>query len=220
MKKTGLHPLLKGLPYWLYLVFAVGLAGILLLIIHLAKTISSDNSVGISAAHSVGTATLFSKDEASVKSLVEKFEVNSHTINVYRSTDKREEIYTGTYLKEWNDYFDSLNGNNNWTIVSESIVSKIKVVHSTEEKIIALACVTDSELSVDQAGKLLRQLPAESFTGAYVFVKIQGNWKIGSFVNISDSTAARKTYNAMPSDLQELNGPLSDLLNISCKEHD
>jgi hypothetical protein len=77
--------------------------------------------------------------------------------------------------------------------------------------------VADSELSVDQSGKLLKQLPSDSFAGAYVFENTQGSWKVGSFINISDTTSARKTYNALPTDLQELNGPFSDLMKISCK---
>jgi len=217
MKNSGLHPLLKGLPYWLYLIFVLCLAGILFLIFHLSGTNPSASSEVKVETNSSETDNLFSADETSVKKMIEDFEVNSHTINVYRSEDKRAEVYTGTYLKEWDDYFNSLDGTNNWTIVSESSVSKVKIVDTTTEKIVTLACVADSELSVDQSGKLLKQLPSDSFAGAYVFENTQGSWKVGSFINISDTTSARKTYNALPTDLQELNGPFSDLMKISCK---
>jgi hypothetical protein len=217
MKKSGLHPLLKGLPYWLYLVFVLSLAGIIFLIFHLSSASITGNPSAAAGAMTPAAGGNFSPDEASIKSKIETFEVSAHTINVYRSAEKRASLYTGTYLQEWDDYFYSLDGTNNWTIVSQSTVSKVKIVSSSTEKIIALACVNDSELSVDPAGKLLKQLPAESFAGAYVFVNTAGTWKIGSFINVSEASSARKIYQAMPSDLQELSGPLSDLLKITCK---
>ena len=217
MKKNGIAPLLKGLPYWLFIFIGLCLAGLLYFVYQNTRSsVSTSTAAGITASKSASSESTFTADEANVKTLIENFEVNAHTINTYRSADKRAAYYTGTYLDEWNEYFSSLDGTNNWTIVSQSSISKVKIVSSSVEKIIALACVNNSELSVDQDGKLLKQLPLDSFAGAYVFVPSGSAWKVANFLDVSDSNSARQTYASSPADLQELSGAISKLLQISC----
>lgn len=216
MKKNGVAPLLRGLPYWLYIFIGLCLAGILYFIYLNTRTSAAAALATSTEAANTAIQSTFTADEADVKKLIENFEVNAHNINTYRSADKRATYYTGTYLEEWNNYFASLDGTNSWTIVSKSSVSKLKVVSSSADEIVALACVSNSELSVDQKGKLLKQLPVDSFAGAYVFVPSGTAWKVANFIDVSDSNSARQTYASLPADLQELSGSISQLLQITC----
>ena len=219
MNKNGIGPLLKGLPYWFLIPVGLLLAGSIFWLFTTIKPGSSAASTASTYKTSTPIVEITVDDQTQIiKDLIENFEVNAHTFNVYQSADKRAKFYTGTLLSEWNQYYSSLDGTNNWTIVSQTAVTNLKVVSQTDEKIIALACVSDSELEVDPKGKLLQQDPVNSFAGAYVFVKAGGTWKLAYFLNVTDTNTALAYYQKSAADLQELSGPVSDLTNIKCSQ--
>jgi hypothetical protein len=205
--------LLENFPYWIVLIVGLGLAALLFFLIRWSQSAGGGTTAPTAT---IPQATLDAQTQQA-ESLIDNFELNAHNINVYRSAALRADYYTGTLLDEWNSYFDSLDGTNTWRIVTGAQTSQVTLVNSSEEKITALACVTESRMELDQKGKLLQQLADTSFAGAYVFVPDGSTWKLGYFLDVSDAASARSTYASSAADLQELAGPILALLKIKCK---
>jgi hypothetical protein len=201
---------------WVCLAVGIILVIALFLVMNLQSDKQSTKTAGTSNTGLLAAATPADDKSATVQALIKNYEVRGHSINTFRSADKRAQIYTGAFLDEWNAYYDSLDGSNNWTIVSEANVTQLKIVGYTDTKIIALACLSENELELDQKGKLVRQLPTNNFAGAYVFVSTEKTWKLANFINVTDTARARTIYNSLSNELKELSGPLSPLLKISC----
>ncbi len=198
----------------------LGLGIILVIALFLVMNHQSDTQPTKTAVTSntglLTAATPANDKNATVQALIKNYELKGHSINTFRSADKRAQIYSGAFLDEWNAYYDSLDGTNNWTIVSEANVTQLKIVDYTDTKIIALACLSENELELDQKGKLVRQLPTNDFAGAYVFVSSEKTWKLANFINVTDAARARTIYNSSSDELKELSGSIAPLLKISC----
>jgi hypothetical protein len=216
MQKPSFGALLKGLPFWFYLIVALCLAGLLFWLYKSAGTVSTDIGA-LTGKSAVATQSTFTADEKTVQTLIQNYELKAHSYNTYKDASIRFGIYSGTYLTEVNQYFDSLDGTNNWDIVSQSEVTRVKIISKTDEKIIALACVNDTELELSSAGRLLKQLPTVTFAGAYVFVSSSHAWKLANYINVTDTAAASDTYIKSSADLQDLTGSLDPLLTLKCK---
>jgi len=214
MQKNKLSPLLRGLPVWLYLITALILAGLLFAVYQHLKALpltSTSKSAG-----NPSTGVTLNADSQQAQSLIQNYEVNGHTINAYKNSTVRAAIYTGPLLAERDQVYESLDGTNDWIIVSAAAASPVKIVSKTDNKIIALACVSDSELELDSKGNLIQQLPTVSFAGAYVFVNIDKTWKLANFIDVTDPTKARLAYSKSSAELQALSGEVGPLLDISC----
>ena len=217
MQKSIFASYVKKPLFWVVLVAGIALLIALILIITkqenavAEKTKSSLSSNGLYLA-----ATPADEKSATMLALIKNYELKGHSINTFRSQEKRSEIYTGAFLTEWNNYYDSLDGTNNWTIVSEANVTQLKILDYSDEKITALACLSENELELDPKGKLVRQLPAVNFAGAYIFVYTEKTWKLANFINVTDPARARSIYAGLPEELQQLSGSIGSLLKISC----
>jgi hypothetical protein len=217
MQKQTLGALLKGLPFWLYLAVALILAGLIFWLYKSIDTASMEISLAaanLEAGLPQGTLTA---DEQTAATLIQNFELRAHTINAYKNATLRAQVYTGPFLDTVDQYYDGLDGTNDWIIFSQAEISRVKLISKTDSKIIALACVNASELELDQKGKLVKQLPVSTFAGAFVFVSDAGTWKLANFIDVSNAASARETYANSAADLQELTGSLNPLLAIKCK---
>jgi hypothetical protein len=207
MGKFFTRQIFNRIPAWTFLlVLASLLVALLFLGMEKQKTQVDQETTALTEQHG-----------KEVQTLIETYEVAAHNINTYQSADRRAGIFSGTFLDELNQYFSTLTRPATWTIVTQAGVTQIKVLDYSPAKIIALACVSDQELELNDQGKLVKQLPAASFAAAYVFVFADASWKLGNYLNVTDPKSARTTYAAMTEELQQLSGPVDPLLNIDCK---
>lgn len=216
MQKSIFAQYFKKPHFWVCLAAGILLVATLILIITRQENSTEEAKNTLSPSGLYSAATPADEKGTTVQILIKNYELKGHSINTFRSQEKRAEIYTGAFLTEWNDYYAALDGTNNWTIVSEANVTRLKILEYSDEKITALACLSENELELDQKGKLVRQLPAVNFAGAYIFVYTEKTWKLANFINVSDPARARSIYAALPQELQQLSGSIGPLLQISC----
>jgi hypothetical protein len=153
---------------------------------------------------------------AEVSSIIEQFEVDGHTIKMYRDPSYHAEVYTGPYLEYIDGYYLSFDESTLWPIVSQATVTKVKVIEYSGEKIRALACVTEEKLDLNYKGKLIAQEPVSTINGAYVFVKADGVWKLANFFDMSKPESAKLEYAMMDDDLRQITGDYESLTGMDC----
>jgi hypothetical protein len=153
-----------------------------------------------------------------VSRIVENYEVDGHTIKMYQDESYHAEVYTGPYLEYIDGYYLSFDNSTPWPIVSEAEVTSITVVEYSAQKIRALACVTEQKLNLDSKSKLISQEPVNYINGAYVFLNVDGKWKLANFLDMSDTEMARIEYSMMDDALKEITGSFKSITGMNCGE--
>jgi hypothetical protein len=153
-----------------------------------------------------------------VSRIIENFEIDGHTVKMYQDESYHAAVYTGPYLDYINGYYMSFDDTTPWPIVSEATVTSITVVEYSAEKIRALACVTEQKLDLDSKSKLIGQEPVNYINGAYVFLNVDGAWKLASYMDMSDTELARLEYSMMDEELQEITGSFNSLTGMVCSD--
>jgi hypothetical protein len=151
-----------------------------------------------------------------VSAIIENFEIDGHTLKMYRDPSYHTEVYTGPYLEYIDGYYLSFDESTLCPIVSQAAVTKIKVVEYSDEKILALACVTEEKLDLNYEGKLIVQEPLSTVNGAYVFLKVDGVWKLANFFDMSNPETAKLEYGMMEDDLRQITGDYASLTGMDC----
>ncbi len=151
-----------------------------------------------------------------VSRIIESFEIDGRTVKMYQDESYHAEVYTGPYLEYIDGYYMSFDETTPWPIVSEANVTSIAVVEYSAEKIRALACVTEQILDLDSKSKLIVQEPVNYINGAYVFLNIEGTWKLASFLDMFDTEIARREYSMMDDELKEITGSFNSLTGMTC----
>jgi hypothetical protein len=153
---------------------------------------------------------------AEISDLIETFELGAHTDKMYKDASWHAVWYTGPYLDYIDGYYMSFDDTTLWPIVSQATVTRVKVVEYSADKIRALACVTEVKLDLNSRSKLVAQEPLEVVNGAYVFVKVDGAWKLASFLDMAHPETAKLEYAMMDDELKTLTGDFASLSGLDC----
>jgi len=194
--------------------FGLFLAAVVFLYLHPTEK-SNDPSVA-------STPTMEPPSELSrtygneVSRIIESFEIDGHTVKMYQDESYHAEVYIGPYLEYIDGYYMSFDETTPWPIVSKANVTSIAVVEYSGEKIRALACVTEQKLDLDSKSKLIGQEPVNYINGAYVFINVDGTWKLASFLDMSDAETAKLEYSMMDDELKEITGSFNSLTGMTC----
>lgn len=181
---------------------------------HSSNPVSAPDPTPTPTAESADELTAQYGDE--VSAIIENFEIDGHTVKMYRDPSYHAEVYTGPYLDYIDGYYLSFDESTLWPIVAQATVTKIKVVEYSGEKIRALACVSEEKLDLDYKGKLIAQEPASIVNGAYVFLKVDGVWKLANFFDMSNRESAKLEYGMMEDDLRQITGDYASLTGMDC----
>ena len=192
------------------------LAGIPLLIVLAHSAAPAATPTPTLTAATPTPDALSAKYGSEVSAIIEDFEIAGHTVKMYRDPAYHAEVYTGPYLDYIDGYYLSFDESTLWPIVSQATVTKIKVVEYSSEKIRALACVTEEKLDLDFKGKLIAQEPVSVVNGAYVFLKVDGVWKLANFFDMSKPESAKLEYGMMDDALRQITGDYYSLTGMDC----
>lgn len=194
----------------------IALTGIILLIVlaHSAATVATSSTTPTAVTETLDELTSQYGDE--VSAIIEDFEIDGHTVKMYRDTAYHTEVYTGPYVDYIDSYYLSFDESTLWPIVSQAAVTKIKVVEYSSGKIRALACVTEEKLDLDYKGKLIAQEPVSVVNGAYVFLKVDGIWKLANFFDMAKPETAKLEYSMMDDELRQITGDYYSLTGMDC----
>lgn len=151
-----------------------------------------------------------------VAGIIEGFEVSAHTVKMYTNEDNHAKMYTGPYLDYIDGYYMSFDDTTLWPIVAQATVTKVRVVEYSDEKIRVLACVTEQKIDLNSKGDLVDQEKVNVINGAYVFIKENGIWKVGSFLDMAHPESAKLEYAMMDDDLKEITGDFKSLSGLYC----